>query len=253
MLDIKNKEATKLNEHFKLFMNKGKTLENINLNNFFPDLDEKTLELIENDKYAKNNIAKWLENEILGSQFNAIRVCCVPKDVNETKNNISFSNEYCESFKMCPFYRNGNAPEGSSCPLEKLQCLKITEELIKELEIDIYEDYTDKYLIAELIMCTLLENRAFRGLSCTNLGFTNIKMTKGGKEYSRQSSYYLEIISTMQRLKKEIRKSLIATREEKIKLKQTKTINVQEQKMQEVVEKIKIAEIPLIEDAELNE
>lgn len=231
-------------EHFKLFHSAGKELQEINLKNYFPDINDEMITLLEQDDKAKNEITKWLENEIMGSHFNGIRICCVPENLEtETKMNISFSNEYCESFKACPFFKNGKAPINQPCPLEKLQCLNLTTELINELEIDIHEDYTDKYLISELIMCTLIENRAFRGLSCSNLGFTNVKNGKGGKEYTRQSSYYLEIINSMQRLKKEIRRSLIATREEKIKLKQSKAINIQEEQMNEVVSKIQTAEI----------
>ncbi|MGL5709806.1 MAG: hypothetical protein ACRCW9_03070 [Cetobacterium sp.] len=238
-----------INNKFRTLFNNKSQIENIELKSFFPDLNEKTLELLEQDSKAKKEIVQWLDNEILGVQFNAIRCCSVPEDPNLTRNEVEYSNVFCESFKMCPLYRNGAAPIGNPCPLEKIEALKITEELIEELEIDIHGDYTDKYLIGELIMCTIIENRAFRGLSCSNLGFTNISNGKMGKEYKRQKSFYLDIVSEMQRTKSLIRKSLIATREEKIKLKQTKTVNIETEKYQSIVSKMNEAEkaLPLLE------
>lgn len=238
-----------INSKFKNLFNNRESINNIELKSFFPDLNDKTLDLLEQDSKAKKEIISWLENEILGSQFNAIRCCEVPEDPNLTRNEVEYSNTFCESFRMCPLYNNAAAPVGKPCPLEKIETLKLSEELIKELEIDINEDYTDKYLIGELIMCSLVEKRAFRGLASTNLGFTNISNGKMGKEYKRQKSYYLDIISDMQRMKTVIRKSLIATREEKIKLKQTKTINVETEKYQNIVSKINQAEtaLPLLD------
>lgn len=231
-----------INDKFKTLFKNKEAINEIELKSFFPDLNEKTLELLERDDSAKKEIIKWLENEILGVQFNAIRCCDVPEDPNLTRNEVEYSNSFCESFKMCPLYNNGAAPVGKPCPLEKIETLKLTEELIKELEIDINEDYTDKYLIGELIMCSLVEKRAFRGLASTNLGFTNISNGKMGKEFKRQKSYYLDIISDMQRMKTVIRKSLIATREEKIKLKQVKAVNIETEKYQSIVSKINQAE-----------
>lgn len=66
-------------------------------------------------------------------------------------NQINLTMIYCESYKICPLFMNKAAPVGKLCPLEKFKVNRITQELINELDIDIFEDYTDKYIIGELV------------------------------------------------------------------------------------------------------
>ena len=117
----------------------------VGIEDYFPDLPDKIVKLIENDFSKKEELMKWVNSEIMGTQFNAIRLCCIP-DVNDGKPD-KFNDDLCESYKICPLFMNKAAPVGKLCPLEKFKVNRITQELINELDIDIFEDYTDKYII----------------------------------------------------------------------------------------------------------
>lgn len=191
-----------------------KTIDDLDLNEIFPDLNETLKYAIETKEELKKDIVNWVENELNGPQFNAIRICTLPKDINDPSREVGF----CEYYKLCPMFKHGSAPVGEKCPIEKFQVSQLTKELIDELEIDLKKEATDKQLVGELIVFTLLEQRAIRALAATSLDRLIVTVGKMGKTYEKQENYYLSTITQLQNFKKNLRKSLIATREEKIKM-----------------------------------
>lgn len=208
----------------------------VGIEDYFPDLPDKIVKLIENDFSKKEELMKWVNSEIMGTQFNAIRICCIP-DPNDGKPD-KFNDDLCESYKICPLYTNGAAPAGKLCPLEKFKVNRITQELVNELKINIFEDYTDKYIIGELVTYSLIEDRAARALASTSLGLTTVTLGKAGKEFKKAKSFYLEIITEMGKRKYEARKALIATRDEKLKAQGDKNVNTNKDKFNELVDLI---------------
>ena len=208
----------------------------ISIEEYFPDLPDSIVALVESDHQKKDELVRWVNSEIMGTQFNAIRLCCIP-DVNDGKPD-KFNDDLCESYKICPLYMNNAAPAGKLCPLEKFKVNRITQELINELDIDIFEDYTDKYIIGELVTYSLIEDRAARALASSSLGLTTITLGKNGKEYKKAKSFYLEVISEMGKRKADSRKSLIATRDEKQRLKNEKGVGQNKDKFDELVNMI---------------
>lgn len=208
----------------------------VGIEDYFPDLPDKIVKLIENDFSKKEELMKWVNSEIMGTQFNAIRICCIP-DPNDGKPD-KFNDDLCESYKICPLYMNGAAPAGKLCPLEKFKVNRITQELVNELKINIFEDYTDKYIIGELVTYSLIEDRAARALASTSLGLTTVTLGKTGKEFKKAKSFYLDIITEMGKRKYEARKALIATRDEKLKAQSDKNVNTNKDKFNELVDLI---------------
>lgn len=208
----------------------------VGIEDYFPDLPDKIVKLIENDFSKKEELMKWVNSEIMGTQFNAIRICCIP-DPNDGKPD-KFNDDLCESYKICPLYMNGAAPAGKLCPLEKFKVNRITQELVNELKINIFEDYTDKYIIGELVTYSLIEDRAARALASSSLGLTTVTLGKSGKEFKKAKSFYLDIITEMGKRKYEARKALIATRDEKLKAQSDKNVNTNKDKFNELVDLI---------------
>ena len=161
------------------------------------------------------------------------QVATIP-DVNDGKPD-KFNDDLCESYKICPLFMNKAAPVGKLCPLEKFKVNRITQELINELDIDIFEDYTDKYIIGELVTYSLIEDRAARALASSSLGLTTITLGKNGKEYKKTKSFFLDVISEMGKRKADSRKSLIATRDEKQRIKNEKGVGQNKDKFDELV------------------
>lgn len=191
-----------------------KKIDNFDIDALFPDLNETIKYNIDTKEEFKKDITNWIENELNGPQFNAIRMCSLPKNLNDTTTEVGF----CEYYKLCPLFKHGNAPVGELCPVEKFQVNQLTQELIDELKIDLRKEATDKQLIGELIVFSLLEQRAIRALAATSLDRLVVTIGKFGKTYEKQENYYLNTIKTLQEFKRSLRKSLIATREEKIKM-----------------------------------
>lgn len=233
MIKLEQKEKNK--DLLKLFTaeNDVETKE-YNFEELFPDLSEEVLALIENNESKKLEITKWIDAEIKGAQFNAVRLCCIP-DENDNRPD-RFNDDLCESYKICPLYKEGIAPVGKLCSLEKLKVTKITKELVDELQINIFNDYTDKYIIGELVTYSLIEDRATRALAASSLGMTSVTLGKNGKEYKKLKSFYLDIIKEMRSAKDGARKALLATREEKLKA--SKEYNVPEKEAYNEIVKI---------------
>ena len=199
----------------RLYVNIGEKSPDIKIEDLFPDLPHAITEIIENDILKKEEIKAWVDSEVKGAQFNAIRLCCIPSEDDLQPN--KYNDDLCESYKICPLYNQGHAPVGKLCALEKFKVSRITHELVEELKIDIFSDYTDKYIIGELVTYSLIEDRAARALAATSLGFTSITLGRNGKEYKKAKSFYIDIINEMRRAKADARKALIATRDEKLK------------------------------------
>jgi nucleoside diphosphate kinase len=232
-------EVIPINKKFEKFLKKeGDLLEGNTLDDLFPTIKDDVKDMIKKDKDIKKEMETWLKNEMSGMQFNAVRYCKIPEE-ESGEFYSQHDNGICESYRVCPFYRQGIAPVGDFCPLEMLVVKRTTEDLIKELEINIYEDVTDAILVGEIVTFTLLEQRAVRGLACTSLGFSTYCDTKFGRDYMREKSYYLDVIKEMQLTKDRLRKSLVATREEKLKLKKNKSLVESEDKYKELLSKIK--------------
>ena len=235
MVNKMTKKEVKISDIYKrmvsdITLSEGKE---IGVEEYFPDLPDSIIELIEADHNKKEELVRWVNSEIMGTQFNAIRLCCIP-DVNDGKPD-KFNDDLCESYKICPLFMNKAAPVGKLCPLEKFKVNRITQELINELDIDIFEDYTDKYIIGELVTYSLIEDRAARALASSSLGLTTITLGKNGKEYKKTKSFFLDVISEMGKRKADSRKSLIATRDEKQRIKNEKGVGQNKDKFDELV------------------
>ena len=218
----------------KLLTTEGDAELEISIKEYFPDLPNQISELIQTDAVAKQEVTKWLHDEVMGAQFNSVRLCCIPKE--EDKFPGSFNDELCESYKICPLFRNNLAPNGNLCPIEKFKVTKLTNELVSELEVDIFSDYTDKYIIGELVTYSMIEDRAVRALGALSLGLTSITMGRSSKTYTKAKSYLIDVINDMKKAKADSRKTLLATREEKLKVKMAKSVTNNKSKVSKVID-----------------
>lgn len=242
---------------FKLKNIKAEEVHRYKISELFPDVTEELKCLIEAKAELKRGILNHMLRDTAGHQFNAIRLCSVPEDykpyeeeveeledqldtfddddnrrkviykqikklerkIKKLKDPHKFLDTVCESYKCCPLYRNGTAPEGCSCPFEyKLVC-DWTEGYLSEFEIDITKQGADKSLISQLVVSDLIIYRCMKAIASTSLIDVGEKMSQFGLVYEKQVNAYLDIKEKEAKNKLKILNNMIGTRADKKRFK----------------------------------
>ncbi|WP_297408083.1 hypothetical protein, partial [uncultured Cetobacterium sp.] len=199
----------------------------------------------------------YLLKDRAGHQFNAIRLCSVPEDVapyeeeledlkmdleemadddiryknlqksvrklerkvKKLKDPHKYMDTICESFKSCPLYRSGDAPEGCFCPFEYRLVGEWTEGYLQEFEVDISMQGVDKSMISQLVVSDLIIYRCMKAISTTSLVEIGEKQGDFGITYEKKINSYLDIKEKETKNRLKILNNMVGTRADKKKFK----------------------------------
>ena len=131
---------------------------------------------------------------------------------------------------------------GQRCPFEVHKVEVLTKELIEDLEIDTSTDHNDRRMLGELIVCTLIEERAIRGLTSKSLIDVKTTFSKAGKTYEKVNNTYLDILKNQGIQKNKLREKLVATKADRVKLNLKKAKFLRNVKTEKTLELMKEAE-----------
>lgn len=231
------------------------------LSDLFPELPEVIKDAVKSKTELEEDIKRIVYNDIKGPQFNAVRLCMFPLKIQKNEKviikgkEVGFkevevyhekvnkdSSTWCENHALCPVCMNGISDMlGKRCMFEVREVEQLTMELIQDLSIDIEADHTDRRLLGELVVYSVLEKRAISKLASTSLESTKVTIGKNTKTYEKIQNINLSTIEQMAKLKEKARTKLVATKADRIKLNKEKK-RIAGDGTAKVVEKIREAE-----------
>lgn len=226
-----------------------------NINELFPNVERELKEIIELKEELKQGIVNHLIRDAAGHQFNAIRLCSVPEPYDDLEDELEEYNEQleeldredqryqdvlkkarklerqikklkdphkyldtvCESFKSCPLFRSGDAPNGCLCPFEYKLVSDWTEGYLKEFDVHIAIQGVDKSIISQLVVSDLIIYRCMKAIATTSLIDISEKPTEFGVSYEKKVNSYLEIKEKESKNKMKLLSNMVATRHDKKK------------------------------------
>lgn len=159
---------------------------------------------------------------------------------------ITCKGNECPYKDICPLLKVGKAPVGHKCPIELAEAKIWADKWITGLEVD-KDDVAQIYLVKQLVELELLQSRINKKLSMD--GFvdqvvTHVDPITGKVYFSYVLSAPMELKLKLQARIDKILKSLVATREDKLKY-GIKAASVNDDRVYEIIEKIKRGEIKL--------
>jgi|TARA_B100002003_G_C14126307_1_gene541707 hypothetical protein len=130
-------------------------------------------------------------------------------------------NNDCPVAELCIFYKMGIAPEGERCPEEIMYMEQILPQFIKDMGVDM-ENYLEVSMVQEYVSSLLDKRRAERMIAIEGdvkeVATTVIQAT-GTVIYNEQATPYTEIKEKAARRLQQLRRELLATREQRAKYK----------------------------------
>lgn len=224
-----------------------------NIDELFPNVDKELKEIINMKEELKIGIVNHLIRDAAGHQFNAIRLCAVPEPYEELEEELEDYNDQlelmdkedsrypdifkkikklerkirklkdphkymdtiCESFKSCPLFKTGDAPEGCLCPFEYKLVSDWTEGYLKEFDVHIALQGADKSIVSQLVVSDLIIYRCMKAIATTSLIDISEKPTEFGIAYEKKINSYLDIKEKETKNKMKFLNSMIGTRAEK--------------------------------------
>ena len=224
------------------------------------NIDKEIEEIIGNNK---RSLDKFMEEvtklKTIGNHIGLIKICKLPAGGEEIPE-YTIMESYCEYFKSCNLYKEGDAPVGCTCPYELHYVYRITQELFEELSIEVENQTVERMMMEDFITYNLLKYRAEKILSVTNMLVNSIEITKIGSNYRKEVNPIIATISQFDKLIDSIRKRLIADRESKLKFglesAKVKTDQAKVKMLKDMDSKTKVNKnnrLGLIEDAEIVE
>ena len=173
----------------ELYEKMGIKTNELDIAKLFPDLNEEVMDKLKTEKEFKNDLTKWVTNNLLGTHFNHVRVCKIP---DPKKGDKTKQVDYCESYKACPFYQHNAIREGKECPLEINLLNQKTNELIQGLEIE-NEEQIDKHILSLYLSSFLLYERASRALAAGSMDMLNIINGENFTNYEKTINNYFKM------------------------------------------------------------
>lgn len=224
-----------------------------NIDELFPNVDKELKEIINMKEELKVGIVNHLIRDAAGHQFNAIRLCSVPEPYEELEEELEDYNDQlelmdkedsrypdifkkikklerkirklkdphkymdtiCESFKSCPLFKSGDAPEGCLCPFEYKLVSDWTEGYLKEFDVHIALQGADKSIVSQLVVSDLIIYRCMKAIATTSLIDISEKPTEFGIAYEKKINSYLDIKEKETKNKMKFLNSMVGTRAEK--------------------------------------
>ena len=193
------------------------------------------IKIEENNKYSVFKLDKEIEKIIgknqkaldefmeeikkantLGNHINLIKICQIP-DGLEDRPEWTIMESYCENYKMCSLYMRGEPPIGCKCPYEIAYVYQLSQDLFRELSIEINNQSTERLMIEDFISYNLIKYRMEKVLAVSNIMVNSIEVTKIGSNYKKELNPILSQLSSIDKIIDNIRKRFIADRESKLK------------------------------------
>ena len=226
-------------------------IETIEIEDLFPDISEEIEKRISKNLVLKKEIIDYVNEDRVGGQFHAVRLCNIPDDPRPIEKEVDeleyeyemlddddnrkpklrrelaikrkqleklrkpykYFDDICESYLTCPLYKSGVAPVGERCYLEMQYVSQKTEGYINEFSIDLETDHISREQIAQMVLCDLMVSRAYRAIAVTGITAIGEKVGELGVEYTRQRNHLFQVISDMQKTKKQLLESMLGTPE----------------------------------------
>lgn len=129
----------------------------------------------------------------------------------------------CPVAELCIFYKMGIAPEGERCPEEIMYMEQILPQFIKDMGVDM-ENYLEVSMVQEYVSALLDKRRAERMIALegdVKEVATSVIQATGTVIYNEQATPYTEIKEKASKRLMQLRKELLATREQRAKYKLT--------------------------------
>ena len=129
----------------------------------------------------------------------------------------------CQFAEICIFHKMDIAPEGERCPDEILYLDAMVPRLVQDMGVDI-ENYLEVSMVQEYSAALLDERRARNMIAIegdVKEVATGIVQATGTVLYSDQATPYVEIKDKASKKLSQLRKELLATREQRAKYKLT--------------------------------
>ncbi|MGL4866344.1 MULTISPECIES: hypothetical protein [Bacteria] len=232
-------------------------LEKYNMDDLFPNVENELIKIINMKEELKQGIVNHLIRDAAGHQFNAIRLCSVPEPYDEFEEELEdiqsdleeldkedprysdlakkarklerkikklkdphkYMDTVCESFKNCPLFKSGDAPEGCLCPFEYKLVSDWTEGYLKEFDVHIAVQGVDKSIVSQLVVSDLIIYRCMKAIASTSLVDISEKPTEFGISYEKKINSYLDIKEKESKNKLKLLNNMIATRSDKKRFK----------------------------------
>lgn len=129
----------------------------------------------------------------------------------------------CPVAELCIFYKMSIAPEGERCPEEIMYMEQILPQFIKDMGVDM-ENYLEVSMVQEYVSALLDKRRAERMIALegdVKEVATSVIQATGTVIYNEQVTPYTEIKDKASKKLMQLRKELLATREQRAKYKLT--------------------------------
>jgi len=131
--------------------------------------------------------------------------------------------EECPVYKTCFFYKAGIAPKGERCPDEIMYLDQMIPQLITDMGVDL-ENYLEVSMVQEYAAALLDKRRAQNMIALygdVKEVATSVIQATGTALYTEQATPYVDIKARSSKLLTQLRKELLATREQRAKYKLT--------------------------------
>jgi len=142
--------------------------------------------------------------------------------VNNTLPMLCYGSE-CPVHKICFFYKAEIHPEGERCPDEIMYLDQMIPQLITDMGVDL-ENYLEVSMVQEYASALLDKRRAQNMIAIhgdVKEVATSVIQATGTALYTEQATPYVEIKEKASKRLQQIRKELLATREQRAKYKLT--------------------------------
>ena len=223
----------------------------LDIKDLIPDISKEVEEKIKKNLVLKKEIIDYVTEDHVGSQFHAVRLCNIPDDprpleeevealeyefdtmdedderrpklkrklyskkkqLEKLKKPYRYFDDICESYLTCPLYKGNIAPVGERCYLEMQYVSQKTEGYINEFSIDLETDHVSREQIAQMVLCDLMISRAYRAIAVTGVTAIGEKLGELGVEYTRQRNHLFQVVTDMNKMKKQLLESMLGTPE----------------------------------------